>query len=410
MPPDGGELGRLLAPVTPREFLTRYWGRRALYIPGTADRFAELAFDLPSLTKAVDHRVPQGYLEVRFVGRDDGLTAGPNHPENYRPADGITLQAFRICDRIERLASFCAGIKSGMSLPGTVTMTGYAVPAGMGFRTHFDCQPNFVLQIEGTKRWRFSARPQVAWPPMNVTHAGRAAEMTDRYPFLEVPFPPDEREFVEQDLSPGDVLFIPAGTWHQTRSIDLSLSLTMTCIPRTTADVVEDTLRTSLSRSESWRSNVPPVLAAELRPGHLPAPVKRFFDARLAELRTQVRALRAEDLYASWLRGTATFESPLGQAIGDPTPSVTARDVLTVAREVPLRFVTNRDTGTISLYHLDRRIDLAGAARPLVEALAKTSRFPAGRARTWLGKGRTWEDVAPLLQELVRVGILRVAR
>jgi len=410
MPPDGGELGRLLAPVTPREFLSRYWGRRPLYIPGTVDKFAELAFDLPTLTKAVDHRVPQGYLEVRFVGRDDRLTAGPSRPEDYRPTEGITLQAFRICDRLERLASFCAGLKIGMSLPGTVTMTGYAVPAGMGFRTHFDCQPNFVLQIEGTKRWRYSPKLQVAWPPLNVTHAGRAAELKDRYPFLEVPFPPDEREFVERPLSPGDVLYFPAGTWHQTQSVDLSLSLTMTCIPKTTADVVDDTLRTSLSRLENWRSNVPPALVGELRPGQLPASVKRFFDARLAELRTQVRSLRAEDLYASWLRGTATFESPLGRSVEDAAPSVTPRDVLTVAREVPLRVVTNRETRTISLYHLDQRVDLAEAARPLVNALARTSRFPAARACTWLGKGRTWDDVAPLLQELVRVGILRVAR
>ena len=410
MPPDGGELGRLLAPVTPREFLSRYWGRRPLYIPGAAHKFAELGFDLPTLTKAVDHRVPQGFLEVRFVGRDDRLTAGPSRPEDYRPTEGITLQAFRICDRLERLASFCAGIKIGMSLPGTVTMTGYAVPAGMGFRTHFDCQPNFVLQIEGTKRWRFSAKPEVAWPPLNVTHAGRAAELMDRYPFLEVPFPPDEREFVEQPLSPGDVLYFPAGTWHQTESVDLSLSLTMTCIPKTTADVVDDTLRTSLSRSESWRSNVPPVLARDLRPGQLPPSVKRFFDARLAELRRQVRSLRAEDLYASWLRGTATFESPLGRSVDDTAPSLTSRDVLTVAREVPLRVVTNRDTRSISLYHLDRRVDLAEAARPLVNALARTSRFPAARACTWLGKGSTWGDVAPVLQELVRVGILRVAR
>jgi hypothetical protein len=70
-------------------------------------------------------------------------------------------------------------------------------------------------------------------------HADRAAELADRYPFLEVPYPPDEREFVEELLSPGDVLFFPAGTWHQTELIDLSLSLTMTCIPKTTADVVE---------------------------------------------------------------------------------------------------------------------------------------------------------------------------
>jgi hypothetical protein len=45
-----------------------------------------------------------------------------------------------------------------------------------------------------------------------------------------------------------------------------------------------------------------------------------------------------------------------------------------------------------------------------VEALARRSRFPAARACAWLGKGTSWEDVAPLLQELIRVGILRLAR
>jgi ribosomal protein L16 Arg81 hydroxylase len=284
------------------------------------------------------------------------------------------------------------------------------VPPGLGFRTHFDCQPSFILQIEGTKRWRFSARPALAWPPLNVADAGRAAELTDRYPFLNVAYPLDERGFVEQLLSPGDVLFLPAGSWHQTESSGLSLSLTMTCIPTTTADIVEDTLWQSLSRRESWRSNVPPVLPRELRPGRLPAPVKRFFDARLAELRRQVRDLRAEDLYASWLRRTAIFESPLGRSLEPTAPALTPRDMLTVAREVPLRFVINADTATITLYHLDQRIDLAGAARPLVEALGRTSRFPAARACAWLGKGWTWDDVAPLLGELVRVGILRAER
>jgi hypothetical protein len=72
-----------------------------------------------------------------------------------------------------------------------------------------------------------------------------------------------------------------------------------------------------------------------------------------------------------------------------------------------LRFVTNPDTRAISLYHLDRRIDLAEAAPPLVEALVTTSSFPARRACAWLGEGYTWEDVVPLLQELVRTGILR---
>jgi hypothetical protein len=123
-----------------------------------------------------------------------------------------------------------------------------------------------------------------------------------------------------------------------------------------------------------------------------------------------VRSLRPEDLYASWLRSAATFESPLGPPAEERAPSLAAGDILTVAREIPLRFVVNRDTHTVSLYHFDQRIDLAGAAQPLVEALARASSFPAGRACKWLGEGYTWEDVAPLLQELVRAGILRVAR
>src|SRR5262245_58440932 len=231
MAPDGGELGRLLAPITPRAFLSRYWGRRSLYIPGAAAKLAELRFGLPTLTKAIDRRMPQGYLRVRFFDRHGHLTTGPADPEQYRPDDGITLQAFRICDRLDRLAGFCAGIKIGLSLPGSVTMTGYAVPPGRGFRTHFDCQPNFVLQVEGTKRWRCSARPEVAWPPLNVAYTDRALELTERYPFLKVTYPPDESRFEEQLLSPGDVLFLPAGTWHQTESSGLSVSLTMTCIP-----------------------------------------------------------------------------------------------------------------------------------------------------------------------------------
>ena len=71
--------------------------------------------------------------------------------------------------------------------------------------------------------------------------------------------------------------------------------------------------------------------------------------------------------------------------------------------------MTDRVRGTISLYHFGQRVDMAEAARPLVEALARYSRFPARRACTWLGTGTRWDDVAPLLQELVRVGILRIA-
>src|SRR5262245_54429909 len=112
MAPDGGELGRLLAPITPRAFLSRYWGRRSLYIPGAAAKLAELRFGLPTLTKAIDRRMPQGYLRVRFFDRHGHLTTGPADPEQYRPDDGITLQAFRICDRLDRSEEHTSELQS----------------------------------------------------------------------------------------------------------------------------------------------------------------------------------------------------------------------------------------------------------------------------------------------------------
>jgi ribosomal protein L16 Arg81 hydroxylase len=406
---DGGELRRLLAPLTPRRFLARHWGQRPAFIAGSPRKFAGLGFTLRSLTRAIAPRVPPGRLEVLFVGADYQLAAGPARPDAYRPADGLSLKAHRICDRVASLASVCAGIKMALALPGEVSMTAYAVPAGNGFRTHYDCQPNFILQIEGTKRWRFAAAPDVPWPPANVSPSTGLDELRDRFPFLQVSYPPDERSFQERVLSPGDVLFLPAGTWHQTESIDHSLSLTMTCVPATAADLIDDSLRAALGTAETWRRNVPPVLARDSRPGRLPAPVERFLEARLAELRALVPTLRAADLYESWCRRVGAVEAPLATTAKVAVPALAPDDVLAVARDVPIRYVVDRRARTITIHHLGQRLELSDGALPLLEALGRRSRFRARSAARWLGGRYGWAQVGPLLQELLRVGILRPA-
>jgi len=408
--PDGGELRRLLAPLTPRRFLAGHWGKRPAFIRGTPRKFAELGFSLRSLPAAIASRVPAGSLQLWFVGADHRPVAGPARPERYRPADGLSLKAYRICDRVESLATFCAGIKMALALPGEVSMTAYAAPAGNGFRMHYDWQPNFVLQIEGRKRWRFAATPDVAWPPANVGPSTDLDDLADRFPFLRVSYPPDERSFREQVLSPGDVLFLPAGTWHGTESLDDSLSLTMTCVPATATDLMHDAVRTALGGSAAWRRNLPPALATEARPGRLPARVERFLEARLAELRAVVPTLRAADLYESWCRRVAGVEPPVAAtARPDDLPAIAPDDVLAVARDVPIRYVADRRRRTITVHHLDRRLELAESARPLLDALARRSTFRARQACRWLGDGHDWATVNPLLQELARLGMLRRA-
>jgi ribosomal protein L16 Arg81 hydroxylase len=260
--PNGHELRELLSPHLPEEFLAQYWGQQPLYIPGPTNKFTKLKFDMSALEQVIRETDRRDRFRMRFVGGDNKAKPKPINFERYSIRDGkLTVCADWINERFESLASYCAGIKTSLHLPGSVFMTCYASPHGYGFGTHWDCQAVFVLQIEGSKCWRFSAKPAVQWPPTLLPAAGIVPELVRRYPWLEVQFPDAgvEEQFIEQVLSPGDVLFLPAGTWHRARAIGYSLALTIACPPMTVADFIDDLIRGHLSASANWRCNVPPV-------------------------------------------------------------------------------------------------------------------------------------------------------
>jgi ribosomal protein L16 Arg81 hydroxylase len=409
--PTGRELRDLLSPHDAEDFLTHFWGKRPLYIPGSAKKFGQLKFNLAVLEGAIRDLETRDRLRVRFVGADNKVKARPRDLGRYSVRHGdLTVCADWINDRVDTLASYCAGIKTGLSHPGCVFMTCYASPDGHGFGTHWDCQASFILQIEGSKRWRFSATPAVSWPPAVLTNARIVPEMMDRYPWLQVSFPDKEIEetFLEQVLTPGDVLYLPAGTWHQACAIDYSVALTMACVPMTAADFVNDMIRGQLSGSVDWRASVPPVTLEAARSNRLPSTVKRFLEARLSELRKYVQSLRADEMYELWTHHVASFDTRIGAESALPAPDLKETDAFKVERDIPLRFIPHRKEGSVSVYFLDRRLDLAYAMLPLIKAILKRPALAARTATELLGRKFKWQDVKPVFQELVQAGILHV--
>jgi ribosomal protein L16 Arg81 hydroxylase len=411
--PNGHELQELLSPYQPKEFLAQYWGKQPLYIPGPTSKFSSLKFDMSALEQTIREPERHDRFSVRFVGADNKAKPKPNNFERYSIRDGnLTVCADWINERIESLASYCAGIKTTLHLPGSVFMTCYASPDGYGFGTHWDCQAVFVLQIEGSKCWRFSTKPAVQWPPTLLPAANVVPELMRRYPWLDVQFPDArvEEQFNEQVLSPGDVLFLPAGTWHRARAIGYSLALTIACPPMTAADFIDDLIRGHLSVSENWRCNVPPVLMEMTRVDGLPATVEGFFDARLLELRHFVKTLRAKDLYEAWTYHIASFDSPIDSKELQPSPVLKITDRLVRTKGFPLRYVVHPKESLLSVYYLDIRIDLNKAALPLVKAMIKNSNFTGLMAMRWLGKNFRWAEVRSVLQKLVEARVLCVER
>jgi lysine-specific demethylase/histidyl-hydroxylase NO66 len=403
-----GRLAELLCPHDVADFLASGWGRVPLHIPGPASRFAGLGIDSAVLEEAIRDREVRAGMRLRFVGPDDKVDAVPDDVDLFSVRDARhTVCVDHIDEHYPALAAYCTAVKADLSHCGPVFMSCYASPRGHGFGTHLDYQPSFVLQLEGAKRWRVSARPAVAWPPVIITGPRVLPELRDRYPWIDVDFPTpaEQDEFDEYLLTPGDVLYFPAGTWHRASAEgDRSVAVTLACTPLSAADVVDDVVRGMLSENVAWRSSVPPVPPGAQPPDRLPQPVREFLDARLHELREMVAGLRADDLYATWLHHvTASGTSA-------PPPAAAARvspaDVLERAADSPVRWVSS--TEGVSLHHRDRRIDLDADALPLLQRLADPTPATARRL-AGLVDGHGWDAVAPVLDAMVAAGVLRIS-
>ena len=89
----------------------------------------------------------------------------------------------------------------------------------MGVHTHYDVNDNIVIQMAGRKRWRLAPNRHVA----NPTVVYRLGERPTPAHRAEAPngLPSDvPKDVVTHELSPGSVMFVPRGYWHDCETTD----------------------------------------------------------------------------------------------------------------------------------------------------------------------------------------------
>jgi ribosomal protein L16 Arg81 hydroxylase len=109
--------------------------------------------------------------------------------------------------------------------------------AGTNTKPHYDYSHNFLAQIMGVKRVRlFAPSDSRTMYPYSIDHtvvmdgvhhpavqASRVADIDclDKSNFQEF----NNNTLFEGNLNPGDILFIPAGWWHEVKSLDVAMSV-----------------------------------------------------------------------------------------------------------------------------------------------------------------------------------------
>ncbi|MET0495772.1 MAG: cupin domain-containing protein [Actinoplanes sp.] len=136
----------------------------------------------------------------------------------------------------------------GAELRQPLQVNAYLTPAGnQGFATHYDTHDVFVLQVDGTKRWRIH-EPVLPDPLERQTWGGRADE---------VGATADGPAALDVVLEPGDALYLPRGWLHSAAAQgSRSLHLTFGVRALTRYALVEELLQLA-AEDERLRATLP---------------------------------------------------------------------------------------------------------------------------------------------------------
>ncbi|HXN32467.1 MAG TPA: cupin domain-containing protein [Polyangiaceae bacterium] len=432
----GNELAALLSPISPETFVREYWARKPLFVKGFPDKYKGLFtgetfmrvlsapgpapddFLHASFDKGADSRSPDEWASVAFK-------ANLEEAEPLFKA-GATLCVTQIETRVPDLAPFPAAIKRQLGYPGKVYFNAYRSPPAVGFNWHFDARIATTLQIEGTKRWRFSNRPAVPWPRSNgALRANGTGEYTD--PLVQqleatgywqigkdggIPF--DERDTTEVLLEPGDLLILPAGVWHDAcAGADGSLALNLSFAPIPYTLLVRNLLDAILTPDPSWRGPSPVLPMSGGAPGEVDPGGIAAIKGQLLAAADALRSLAGDSaavvrLWGSFVQNpNPGFAAPLSPPVS-PTP-VRPDQRLRVRADGSV-YPMLADGGS----RLCIRVGTSGAmefiegAIPFVQRLLVEKEFVASDCAGWIDDGSevAWSDIEMMLTKLKGDGLI----
>jgi len=222
---------QLMTPITPEQFFAEYYDKKALYIPGSAEKTADICSwdhinDLMQMVTCwsdknfkivIDTKTVQPVSFCERVANRDRL--GSMRPQPHKVAQLFEQGATIVLDLMETMNP---GIRSATQ--AIQMATGFRVSCNAycsrqqrkAFDTHFDSMDVFALHIEGTKTWRI--------------YKGRFENPLERQGYDNPSFSP---EFLDKDkgdllmeieMKPGDMLYLPKGVYHD------ALASTQACL------------------------------------------------------------------------------------------------------------------------------------------------------------------------------------
>lgn len=412
---NGHELRELINPTLCEEFANRYFSRLPFAVRGTPEKFKPI-FGWEALNQALatGEKTTDKRYEIKACFSRGEKSGSPRRmfvvyrgqlDELLQAGATVCITNIHLVDPL--LDQWSSAIRNQLNFTGYTGVNCYISPDGSGFATHYDARVATTLQIAGKKRWRYSTEPAKAWPTRNFMYRQEDLEANKEELDNTGKLPPD-MEFNEVELGPGDLLCLPAGTWHSARAVGHSLALNLYFQPRNFLSQLIPVLQSLAGSNSHWVSG-PPVTVEKVH-GSIPKPISAYIRERLDEFHDM--ALEAiDDRYAvieSWLNSLCDVDT--GQsAARSLTSLVTTEQRLRVATS-SFRFVQCRDSAVVSCQ--SGLLKFPATVAPTLHLLfSEMHSFTANDVLGWRVKSDQPPagEIMSCLQTLMENGILEVA-
>jgi hypothetical protein len=323
---------------------------------------------------------------ARIGNRDLTDLAAPNRiVDGYRDGATVVLQGLHLTD--PALARFANNLALELDQP--IQINAYLSPASArGLDVHFDYHDVFVVQLEGTKRWR-------AWAPIDRSRDPVGGKHAVPRPTLDELDDP----VLDLVLEPGDVLYLPRGHPHVAETTDVaSAHLTVGLLAITWHRAIRRAIDAAVDAGR-FRSSIP--LSTLDPPPSEPADAPPAVDGLDLDLTSlAVRRWVAREV---WRRQAATRLRPL-----EPVEAGAADGPLEVAPG-PL-LTLSCEAGRALLFVGDRTISLPDEAHPFLADLLRSEEPIRRAALPGLDDGSSRVVIDRLLDEGILVPSVREAR
>lgn len=412
------ELEALLAPVSVETFLTSYWQRSSLRIPGTADKLDTLfsgRFSRRDLVRGVRASASNnlvGYLLQAHRTKGYGVKGKQKQAIALEPSEmlnafsnGANIQAYN--PLVTRVMRVLAHVKTQLGCAGEATLAATLSPAGFGWPLHYDRVEVFFVQCEGKKRIKIGRTPESVCPRGSVVYdrSGSIQSYEGESDESETTAGIDVSNLDEVTLHPGDVLYCPPGVIHGTKAIDDTLTLLLQFDPTGPFEIIARALRTTVARNAQWRN---------MSPGHVTTPDDWFWRSRMSDLKNMLDVIERDTMSYEIAKALSFPGDGVDAALGRPrsAPSLRRTQALRVGSVAPLTWTHlhgRSGEAAFVVFAGKREISVTGEWIPFLETLVKHETFRAGDAVHWTaGAQHPWSAVRDTLAALIEHGVLEV--